>query len=230
MQSKLDFLMKKYSVDATATLTEDGVVINGKEVKLLPWRNERRFIELHNLVKTGELNGISVMRVLNIGHKGDCLYKALYKEFDLCQFILGSKITEVFAVGDKDYAINVIAKTADGYVCTFEISATLNPNAPVIDKHEINALSGVACDRVTDTQVPQDSIYVYGESDIPEKYTDVDAELFGLSVEECAIVRSAFNAAKNGENFDEDIASAKKLVEAVKKSMNNVENVFVSEV
>ena len=49
---------------------------------------------------------------------------------------------------------------------------------------------------VVDAQLRQDSIYVFGAEN--QKYTDVDFELYGLSVEQVAIVRAAFELAQKG--------------------------------
>ena len=77
------------------------------------------------------------------------------------------------------------------------LATTLKPTDNVIDKHEIIAQKGVICDRAVDTQVPQSSIYIFGSDGNRETYTDVDAELFGLNVLDCARVRAAFEIAKS---------------------------------
>ncbi len=153
------------------------------------------------------------------------LKQELYRQTDIAQFILGSKIQEIFAIGDWNHAVNLIAKTADGYIISFELSATLAKGTPVIDKHEIIAVSGVACDRAADTQIPQNSIYVYGQESAV--YTDVDAELFGLTAEECALVRSAFAVAKNGTDLAAEVSSARAVVAAAEQSMAALENITV---
>lgn len=227
MQKGLDFLLNKYSVQSTAQLVDDRTVrIDGKDVPMLPWRSERRFVELKKLVADGEINGISVMRTLRIVRKGADLWKEAYRELDLAQYILGSPICQIFAIGDGEHAVNLVAKTAAGYVCSFELSATLAESAPVIDKHEIIAISGVACDRAADTQVPQNSIYVFGGQE-DAVYTDVDAELFGLNIDQCAVVRSAFELAKTHADLSDDAACLEKLVAAAQRSMVLCENICV---
>lgn len=229
MQERLDFLIQKYSINKEAVLKRsDFVTVNQKEYPLLWWRSERRFVELRNLVKEGKISGISVMRTLRIVNRGSDLYQELYRELDLAQYILGTKIMEIFAVGDSVHALNVIAKCTEGNLCTLELFATLSQGSQVIDKHEIIAASGVACDRAVDTQIPQHSIYVYGQGAEPETYTDVDAELFGLSAEECAIVRSAFAIAKTEEDLSSEAADLNHLLECVRQSLKDVENVAVN--
>ncbi len=225
MQAKLDILLSKYAVQKNAQLSGNTVMIDGKALPLLPWRKERRLIELRNLA-AGPLTGISTMRVLRIVHRGADLMAELYREIDIAQYILNSKIREIFAIGDKAHALNLIAKTADDYVVSFEISATLPENAPIIDKHEIIAIAGVACDRAADTQVPQNSIYVYGDKETAA-YTDVDAELFGLTADQCAVVRSAFEIAKTGADLTAEAESAKAVLCAAEKSLETLENIFV---
>lgn len=228
LQEKLDFLLDKYSVNKSVQLKDkETAVIDGTEVPVLAHRSERRFIELKNIALGGTLSGISVIRVASIIEKGADIKKALYREFDLCQWILNEKIIAVTAM-KNDNVINIIATTNSGIVCTLEISATLNSGVKPIDKHEIIAQHGTACDTVVDAQIKQESIYVFGDNE--KKYTDVDFELYGLLPEDIAVVRAAFSlAAKN--NMQEHISAdenLKKLVEATEKSVNIGERVVLA--
>lgn len=223
LQEKLDFLLEKYSVDVQAVLKDKKmVVIDGKEIPLLSHRNERRFVELKNIVNNGTLVGVSVMRVARIVEKGLDIYDELYREFDLCEYILQKKIKSVMVMGN-DNVLNAIATTEDGIVCTIEISATLRKGEIAKDKHEVISQRGIACDVVVDAQLKQDSIYVFGNEN--SKFTDVDFELYGLSVDEIAVVRAAFAIAQN-RNSDEMTAidaNLLKLVDMAKKSAKNGE-------
>lgn len=227
LQKKLDFLLDKYSVDASAVLKNTNtVIINEKEIPLLSHRGERRFIELKNIAQGGTLKGISVMRVARIIDKKANLDEALFRELDLCQWILGKKIKTVMAL-KNDNVLNIIAKCENDIICTIEISATLEKNAKPIDKHEIISERGIACDVVVDAQLKQDSIYVYGKSE--KKFTDVDYELYGLSIDEIATVRAAFSVAQN-KNEEELIMASKELcalVSAVNKSADLCERVVL---
>lgn len=223
LQEKLDFLLKKYSVDVKATLKDKGaVVIDGREIPTLSHRSERRFLELKNIVNNGTLVGISVMRVARIVEKGKDIYSELHRELDICGYVLQRKIKSVMVM-ENDNVLNAIATTEDGIVCTIEIAATLKKGEIEKDKHEIISQRGIACDVVVDAQLKQDSIYVYGSEN--KKFTDVDFELYGLSIEEIAVVRAAFAVAQN-KNYDEMISIDKnllKLVEMAKKSAKSGE-------
>lgn len=221
LQEKLDFLLCKYSVETKAVLKDrKTAVIDGVETPILSHRLERRFIELKNIVQGGTLQGISVMRVARIVEKGSDIFAELYREFDICQYILGRKIVAVTAM-QNDNTLNVIATAEDSVVCTIEISATLAKGEIPKDKHEIISQRGIACDIVVDAQLKQDSIYVFGAEN--KKYTDVDFELYGLSIEDIAVVRSAFTIAQKGTK-DEMIAIDENLKVLVKKAKASVES------
>ncbi|NLF73919.1 MAG: hypothetical protein GX575_33335, partial [Candidatus Anammoximicrobium sp.] len=70
-----------------------------------------------------------------------------------------------------------------------------------IDRHELIARRGVACDRVVDTQVPQDSVYAL-TADGESRYTDTDAELFGLEPDEVLLVRAAYETLLHADRAD----------------------------
>ena len=223
LQEKLDFLLEKYSVDTKAVLKDCKTVeVDGMELPILSHRSERRFFELKNIVNNGTLVGISVMRVARIVEQGADIYAELYRELDLVQYILQRNIKSIMVM-ENDNVMNVIATTEDGVVCTLEISATLKAGEIAKDKHEIISQRGIACDVVVDAQLKQDSIYVFGSEN--KKYTDVDFELFGLSIEEIAVVRAAFTLAQSKKYDDMKTTHENlcKLVEMAKKSAKNGE-------
>ena len=218
LQEKLNFLLDKYSVDVKAELKDSKtVIIDGQELPLLSHRNERRFLEQKNIVTGGTLQGISVMRVARIIEKGSDIYEALGRELDICQYVLQRDLVSIMVM-QNDNVLNAISTCADGVVCTIEISATLAAGEIAKDKHEIIAQRGTCCDVVVDAQLKQDSIYVFGAEN--QKFTDVDFELYGLSIEEVAIVRAAFSIAqkKNYEEMKAIDARMQKLVELAKRS------------
>lgn len=223
LQEKLDFLVAKYNVGVKPVLkNKNAVIIDGKEIPVFPYRNERRFVELKNIVHNGTLVEVSVMRVSRITEAGKDVYEELYREFGICQYVLQRKIKSVMVM-ENGNVLNAIATTEDGIVCTLEISATLKNGEIEKDKHEIISQRGIACDVVVDAQLKQDSIYVFGNEN--KKYTDVDFELYGLSAEEVSIVRVAFSVAKN-KNYDEMVKNAAelcKLTELAKKSAKSGE-------
>ena len=229
MQKGLDLLLNKYSVNVKAVLSADGktVAIDGKEVPVLPWESERRFIELRNLVLMGRLGNMCTYRIGRTAKKGADLFEMLAREVGILEFTVSSTAKEIFAIAGKN-TMNCIVETENGCVCTIELGATLEEGQNDVDKHEIITDNGVACDRVVDTQMPQDSIYVFGKN--KQTFMDTDAELYGYSEMEINTIRNAFAVAK-----DETVQSAnvakwahiQKVVEGAKKSLATLENVKV---
>lgn len=220
LQQKLDALLEKYSIERQAILKENSVYVDGKDYPLLPERSERRFLELKNIANDGTLKNISVMRISRIVAKNNNIFDELYREYDICQYVLGENIKTVTAMQNEN-TLNVIAKTENGIVCTFEIASTLNCDEKPKDKHEIIAERGTACDVVVDAQLKQDSIYLF--TDKTRKYTDCDFELYGLNEEEIAIVRAAFNIAKS-DNLDEVFNIHKNLLTLINATKLSIEN------
>lgn len=218
MNKALKFLTDKYSVPAGEIACIDGMYkVNG--CTLLPWRVERRFVELKNLINNQTLEDISTLRFSSIT-AGGCLMKQAARELDLAAWLIGSPVTSFFAVCAGDAAVNLIVKLANDVSVSIECSNKLPAGAETMDRHEIIARRGIASDQVVDTQVPQASIYSFTEKG-DARYTDTDAELFGLSEDEIRIVRAAFAVLSNpelGQEWNSAAAVMDKLIAAVRES------------
>ncbi len=229
MQKGLDLLLNKYSVNAKAVLSADGktVIVNGKEIPVLPWESERRIIELRNLVMTGRLGNMCTYRIGHTAKKGTDLFEMLAREVGILEFTVNSTAKEIFAIAGKN-TMNCIVETENGCVCTIELGATLEDGQKDVDKHEIITDNGVGCDRVVDTQMPQDSIYVFGKN--KQAFMDTDAELYGYEEIQINTIRNAFTVAKNEALQSANVekwAHIQKIVEGAKKSLATLENVKV---
>jgi len=201
MNAALRRLCDKYGVAVDGRLVADaeqvvGVRLEtaGSAVPLLPWRVERRFAELKKIIDSRTLEHVSTLRFA-VMRSGARLEHLVYREFDLCEWMAGSPIRKTFASVAGDKVANVIVTFANGMSASVECSAALPEGAAEIDRHEIIARRGVACDRVVDTQVPQASIYAV-TAEGTKTYTDTDAELFGFSDAEIWTVRAAFAVLK----------------------------------
>ncbi len=228
LQEKLNFLLDKYAVKNKAILSCDNqsVEVNGKKYALLPWRNERRFIELKKIVDT-TVGNISHFKSMSLNPKTVSLEYVIKREIDTAEFISSLSVTEIFQAKNGDTS-SVICITDKKAVFTLELATTLDEGLEVIDKHEIITDRGTACDRAVDSQTPLSSVYVYGKKH--EEYTDVDFELYGLSIYEISIVRQAFDIAKNeqiGEANNRANARLNVLLEKAQYSSENCVNVIL---
>lgn len=229
MQKGLNLLLEKYSVDKNAVLSADGktVTINGNNVPVLPWESERRIIELRNLVITGRLGNMCTYRIGHTAKKDTDLFELLSREVGILEFTVNSTAKEIFAIAGQN-TMNCIVETENGCVCTIELGATLGDGQKDIDKHEIITDNGVGCDRVVDTQMPQDSIYVFGKN--KQAFMDTDAELYGYEEIQINTIRNAFALAKSEELCKANTAKwahIQKVVAAAKASLATLENVKV---
>lgn len=184
-------------------------------VPLLPWRDQRRFVELKRLVDEKTVAPLLMCRFACLTDAAQTPLEAiLYREFDLIEWLSGTPIVSICASmagkGDKSnycearsgsvreiglipfFAANVIVRLAGGVIGSVEAGATLPAGTAMQDRHELIARRGVASDRVVDTQVPQSSVHAWTAAG-HEQHTDVDAELFGLDAEQAALVRSAYD-------------------------------------
>ena len=105
MKKGLEFLLDKYAVDKKVEiLNRREAVVDGVKCTLLPWRQERRIMELANLAQnkaaSGGIQGVSVMRVSHITNNKNDLLDVLERELDICEYVIGCKAKEIFAVGD----------------------------------------------------------------------------------------------------------------------------------
>lgn len=221
LQKKLNGLLDKYQAPERAVFTgEAEIEIAGERTPLLPWRAERRFVELKRLVEEGCLDKISAVRFLCCMPRGTDLKEVVRRELDLAQWITGSPVEELTAVINGGSA-NTVCVLQNRAVCTLETSAVLAPGMEIIDKHELIGRGGVACDRAADTQIPQQSIYVFAQGRAQQAFQDVDFELYGLAPAQAALVRQAFAAAKDRglrEALKAEHRALLRLVEAVWKS------------
>ena len=167
-------------------------------IPLLPWRLERRFVELRRLVESGTVEPVLMLRFsCQTDGRQMPLAAVLYREFDLAEWLMRSEIVSVMASINAQ-AANVVVRLAGGTIGSVEAHAALPEASPMLDRHELIARRGVASDRVVDTQVPQSSVYLYGPGGV-RQWTDTDAELYGLSTGEINLVRAAWEVVARPE-------------------------------
>ena len=133
MNEALQWLRDKYAVKADGTLTATAPdfigagaelkLADGMVAKLLPWRQERRFVELKKLVDGKTLEDVSTLRFAAMSAEKS-LEQLLYRELDLCAWLGESPIVSAFAVTNGKTA-NAIVKLADDKSCSIECSAAL---------------------------------------------------------------------------------------------------------
>ena len=223
MNESLAFLRDKYGCPAGEIVVgKEGFELafpNGKHVPLLPWRVERRFVELKKIIDGKTLEDVSTFRFARFSAGGDCV-KAAAEELDLAVFLAGAPLRRLFSVRNGSAACNVLAQFENGVSVSVECGVNLPSGTATLDRHEIIARRGVASDRVVDTQVPQSSIYEWTNGG-NATFTDVDTELFGLPNDQIWLVRAAFAVLMKprlADDWRSAAAAMKRYAEAIAES------------
>ena len=230
IENAVKLLLHKYEVKANVELnllpgwSFLNKELNDNDMPLLTWRLNRRFIELKKIVSDEVVENVSMLRFCSLGDPNIWSLEVLmYREFDLCEFITGSRIAYIHATLTNGLAGNIIVKLENGTIGSVEIGVQAPAGKPLIERHEIIARRGVASDIVVDTQVPQSSIYTFTENGDME-YKDVDNELFGMDEFQVEWVRAAFQHQKDptqSENLIKQHDHLSRLVESALKSNSN---------
>ncbi len=198
-------------------------------IPLFPWRYQRRFMELARLVVNQTVEDVVMCRFSCTVSSDEQMSFVLYREYDLLEWLNQSEIISVYAAITSGRFANIIVRLKNGCVCSVEVGTTLSPRATTdtIDRHELIGRRGTASDRVVDTQIPQNSIYLFREG-TTQVWTDTDAELFGLSEDEINVVRAACDLAirKGQGTFSEEevIARHRHLCDWVDKTFESDRN------
>jgi len=223
MNQALAFLRDKYGCPAGEIVrcgeSCELSIPGNKRVALLPWRVERRFVELKKIVDGKTLEDVSTFRFAAFSSGSDPV-KTATRELDLAAFLADSPVARIFAVRSGDAACNILARLENGMSASVECGSKLPEGNNALDRHEIIARRGVASDRAVDTQVPQSSIYEWTSSGLAT-FTDVDTELFGLPNEQIWIVRAAYAVLMKPELapvWDRAAEDMKRYAEAIVRS------------
>jgi hypothetical protein len=203
--------------------------LSERTVPLLAWRHQRRFVELKRLIDEETVTPLLMCRFACLTDRRTPLQAILYRELDLVEWLSGTPIVGIYASMADGRAANVIVRLSGGVVGSVEAGATLPDCAAIQDRHEMIARRGVASDRVVDTQVGQSSTYAW-TADGHQQHTDVDAELFGLEMEQVALVRSAFDVLRQPDRvvtLQEQHRRLRQLVELAYESDRRGERLTV---
>lgn len=229
----LKTLLEKYAVSVPAYELKDGVLtVEGSAVPLLTWRYERRFVEMKRMIEDGTVGEAYQIRCNRTAARTETLDGTLYRELDLCLWWSEKKAENVFAVSECRCA-NVIMRLSGGSICIIEAAAQLEDDVTPIERHEVITGHGMCTDQTVDTQVRQQSVYVFAEGQPAAEYTDVDFELYGLNMTDAALVHAAYDALTNPEviaQIRRQDALLRMLVDAVHQSAQTASVAEIREV
>jgi hypothetical protein len=174
------------------------------EIPLMPWRFNRRLETIYELIYVdGAVKNLCSYKSIRIDHTDSDLEELLYSELDTCEWLVGDKITSIYALQNQKQAILAVALMNSGVTATIELAATLSKESIPVTRHEIIAVEGVIMDRAINEQVPVETVYLYtADKKEPVGFTDMDISMFGLSPDEVEIVDNAVDLLKHQDRHD----------------------------
>ena len=178
--------------------------IADKIIPLMPWRFSRRLETIHELIYQDEaVKNLCSYKSIRIDHSGADLKELLYGELDTCEWLVGEKISYIFAVQNQDCALLAVAGMNSGVTGTIELAATLSMESVPVTHHEIIAVEGIITDRSINEQVPVEPVYLYtNNKKEPDGFTDMDISMYGLSPDEIEIVENTVFLLKKQDEHD----------------------------
>lgn len=112
------------------------------------------------------------------------LAELIFREVDISEFILHSKIRKVMGFVNGN-AANIICVMENGTCANIDMGCTMAPGTGNQSQHRLITKHGMANDRVVADMVPQHQVYVFGSQKCDaDYYDDVDMYLYGLNEED----------------------------------------------
>jgi hypothetical protein len=236
MKSALDELLTKYRIQPINpyTFTDPSAdelslcrgwtfekPLSQTDVPLLPWRVKRKFVELVTLVRNQTIENVRMLRFAcftNPSHRS--LQDLIYTELDLCEYLGCGQIISIFATIQQEKTANIIVGLNNTVTASLELSVQMDGDNPPIQRHELIAERGIASDMVVDTQIPQQSLYLFSEQDRTH-YTDTDFELYGFEEDQIDQIRAGFAVLSNPSLINEWKHQHDRLVNLVQCTLDS---------
>ena len=160
----------------------DALVLDGVRLPLLDWRYEPRMNRLSAYGSRASEN--CCVNVSSFFGKDTSLDELIYRELDIAEYLLHSKIVKVTAFM-RGAACNLIAKCESGAQANLELGVTMAPGTIPQFQHRLITTHGMANDKGVNDLIEQNGVYVFGDNDTrPVTYDDGEYYLYGLTVEE----------------------------------------------
>ena len=203
------------------------LVLGGKEIPLLFWRHEPRINSLHGY--GSDVADNSALNVYSFVGKDTELAAHIFKELDISEHILNSKIKKVTAFINGG-ACNLIAKTESGALANLELGNTMAEGTQPQFSHRLVTKHGMASDRTVNHMTEPFGVTLFSESDTrPFGFDDADHYLLGLTPEEAyrvTFIRSIIVGEIDADRLCADYAGLKDVLNAVYRSADKGESVF----
>jgi len=156
----------------------DILVLEGKEYPLFWWRADPQVDMMHDLAPERKPCSMKLNRTCP---KSWGLEKLLYKELDIAEYMLGSRVKSMmnFRQGDS---MNMLCTMENERVALFELGATLHDDTDEQGRHTYWGEAGMASDKVVSQKLPSRAVYLFTRDKAePTTYHDLFIYMYGLS-------------------------------------------------
>ena len=163
---------------------------DGKRYLLMPWRTNKRLNNMRQVMTPDFAAGVSAMKAECVVQQCYPLLSLAAKEIDICEWVLGDTLEEVFALTDERHVFHLIGRMSRGARITIDISNTLHENVRETERHEVFARGGSLVDLPVGMQLATEDIYAFrSDSEYPETFSEVILGDTFYTREEAAIIR-----------------------------------------
>lgn len=187
---------------------------NGKRIPLFTNRYDPRIRHIAAYGNKTEEN--SALNVYAFTGSDVSLDRLIYRELNIAEFILHSKIKKITAFVNEN-AANIIAVMEDGTTANLDLGNTMAPGSHIQCQHRLITKHGMANDlSVTDMTV-QHQVYIFSEEGTAV-YDDDEYYLYGLGEEEVETVLTVHGIFTNHiscETWPEDHIRYLSMIDAV---------------
>lgn len=214
-------------VEADSSAICDYVIVNGEKLPLLTWRYSPKNNTIFNTIRT-QLGKKSTLKSLNFAPNTRTMAQELFREFDLAEFFIGSKMISVMGYGNEK-AANFIARFENDAILNLEISVTMPAEAKREFKHTLYTTNGLVSDMVIDNVVIHDQVHLFNDGKNPIAYTDFDSSLFGLTLDQqdiCYAIYGLIDGREDKEAWKQQEPHVEALVAGALESLKTGKKVF----
>lgn len=207
----------------------DRLVLDGVSYPLFWWRCDPQVATMQELAPERK---ICSMKLNRSGAKSEGLEKLLYKELDIAEFIMGTRVRTMmnFRKGDS---MNMLCTMENDRVALFELTAALHDDTPEQGRHTYWGEDGMASDRVVSQKIPSEAIYLFTQEDKdPELYNDLFLYMYGLNrtqVLKAATIAEILMGRRDISDWSERDAHYRRCIAVAEQSAQAVRRLAVEE-
>lgn len=168
------------------------LILSKERHLLMPWRTNKRLNNMRQVMTPDFAAGVSAMKSECVMQRCYPIFALAAKEIDVCEWVLGDTVQDVFAQTDGAHVFHLIGRMARGSRITIDISNTLNETVRETERHEVFAKGGSLVDLPVGMQLASEDIYAFrSDAPYPDTYSEVILGDTFYTREEAAIIRDA---------------------------------------